>query len=48
MLYRLVLAGLSVAGLVLLFGIQFKLTDTVGRKEDDAAHHFDERRHSAD
>lgn len=48
MLLRLMLAGLAVVGLVLVFGIQFKLTDAVGRKEDEAAHHFDEKRHSAD
>jgi len=44
MWYRLLLAGLALLGLLLLFVFHFRLTDALGRREDEAAHHFDDRR----
>ena len=35
--YRILIAGLSVVGLVLLFGFQ-RLSSKLGRKEDEAMH----------
>jgi len=43
MWYRLLLGGLAMLGLALLFVFQFRLADALGRREDDAAFHFDER-----
>ncbi|MFC4343988.1 hypothetical protein [Cupriavidus numazuensis] len=36
--YRILIAGLSVLGLVLLFGFQLRLTSKLGRREDEAVH----------
>ncbi|WP_166486994.1 hypothetical protein [Cupriavidus necator] len=36
--YRILIAVLSVAGLVLLFGFQLRLTSKLGRREDEAMH----------
>lgn len=44
MWYRLLLAGLAVLGLALLFVFQFRLTDAVGRRENEAARHLDDSR----
>lgn len=44
MWYRLVLAGLALLALIALFGFQYKLTDNLRHKEDEAAHHLDERK----
>jgi hypothetical protein len=44
MWYRFLLASMAVLGLLLLFVSQFRLTDALGRREDEAAHHLDDRR----
>lgn len=43
MWYRLVLAGLALPALIALFGFQYKLTDNLRHKDDEAARHLDER-----
>ncbi|MFC4523781.1 hypothetical protein [Cupriavidus pinatubonensis] len=40
--YRILIAGLSVVGLVLLFGFQLRLSSKLGRREDKAMHRDNE------
>nr|WP_315597835.1 hypothetical protein [uncultured Cupriavidus sp.] len=44
MWYRLAMAGLALLALIALFGFQYKLTDNLRDREDEAAHHLDERK----
>lgn len=39
--YRLLLAGIAVLWLVLLFLFQFRLVDSLGQREAEAANHAD-------
>lgn len=41
---RLVLAGLALLALIALFGFQYRLTDNLRQKEEEADHHLDERK----
>lgn len=44
MWYRLAMAGLALLALIALFGFQYKLTDNLRDREDEASHHLDERK----
>lgn len=39
MWYRIVIGSLSVMGIILLFASQFRLSNKLGRREDEAEHH---------
>lgn len=41
---RFVLAGLALLALITLFMFQLRLTTVLGRREDKAANHLDDRR----
>lgn len=42
--YRLLLAGIAVVWLIVLFLLQYRLTDALGRRENEALAHPDEVR----
>lgn len=42
--YRLLLAGIAVVWLIVLFLFQYRLMDALGRRENEALAHPDDRR----